>query len=64
MRQEPGPSSDDRELRDSRDVLARCMRVLDAMHDGDTTLAEWIIDDLVDDLWRRIEAIEGQGRPS
>ena len=47
-----------------RDVMSRAQRALESLQDGDRPLAEQLLDDLVDDLWRQIEAIEQQGRSS
>jgi hypothetical protein len=41
-----------------RDTWARVTRALEALRDGDRDLAEQILDDLLADLWREIEATE------
>lgn len=41
-----------------RDAMARVRRALEALADGDHGLAEQILDDLTDDLWRQIEQFE------
>jgi excisionase family DNA binding protein len=42
-----------------RDVMSRTQRALEALQDGDFPLVEQLLDDLVDDIWRRIETFEG-----
>lgn len=40
------------------DVLARITRALEAVRDGDTDLAEFVLDDLADDLRREADERE------
>jgi hypothetical protein len=43
-----------------RDAHARVVRALEAVRDGDLELAEHLLDDLGEDLWRRVERREGR----
>ena len=41
-----------------RDVMARIVRALEALRDGDREFAEQVLDDLAHALWKVIEAEE------
>jgi DNA-binding GntR family transcriptional regulator len=38
--------------------LARVTRIIEALQDGDRPLAEQLLEDLADDIWRQIERLE------
>jgi hypothetical protein len=41
-----------------RDALARVLRAREALDDGERSLAETILDGLVDDLWKSVARLE------
>jgi hypothetical protein len=41
-----------------QDARARTLRALEALLDGDLQLAEHVLDDVAEDLWRALEQLE------
>jgi hypothetical protein len=41
-----------------QDAWARTLRALEALLDGDFELAQHVLDDLSEDLWRALERVE------